>query len=94
MAKMYLVQRPYEADVIAAKVADPATADLRVYVGKAGALALGDTHWFIVSNIFYASSKLLWVEPGDRSATLKVCIVDTPEEAGWVRDDHPLKGKL
>jgi hypothetical protein len=94
MAKIYLVKRPYEADVIAAKVADPAEADLDIFIGKAGALAMGDTHWFVVSNIFYASCKLLWVEPDDPQATLKVFVVDAPEKTGWRRADHPLKGRL
>lgn len=94
MAKIYLVQKPYEADVIAAKVADPEAADLKAFIGKAGALAMGDAHWFVVSNIFYASCKLMWVEPDDPAAMLKVFVVDAPEKGGWVREDHPLRGKL
>jgi hypothetical protein len=91
MAKIYVVKQAYEADVVAAKVADPGEADILVFLEPGGAGALGDTLWFHAGK-FGATCKLFWTGRDDPKA-LKVFFVKERSEARWVRD-HPLRGQL
>lgn len=91
MAKIHVVKQAYEADVVAAEVADPGDADLLVFLDRGGAKALGDTRWCYAGK-FRATTKLFWADRSDANA-LKVFFVEEESQARWVKD-HTLRGQL
>ncbi len=91
MAKIHVVKRAYEADVVAAKVVDPAEADILVFLDPGGARAIGDTLWSYAGK-FQATTKLFWAGREDPNA-LKVFFVEEASQAKWMKD-HVLRGQL
>jgi hypothetical protein len=92
VAKIFVVERDYQADIKAVKVDRAEEADILVFVEKNGARALGDTRWFYVGGIFSCTAKVFWADR-DYPGALKVFFVDEESEAKWTTE-HPLRGQL
>ena len=81
-----------EAHVRIALVSDRGKADLLVHRVGSWGLANGDALWFITRDKQSANCWVYFTSEG--MAQLKVCFVDSYGEAGWVTQNHPLKGRF
>lgn len=92
MARVYQTASMGEAHVRLAVVNDMGMADLCVHRVSSWGLAHGAARWFITKDKQDAD---LWVYfCGVGMAQLKVYFVNNYGEAGWVVENHPLKGRL
>jgi len=92
MAKIYVVNDKYDADVIAYQVRSPWDADISVYEVDSEWDANEDFLWFFVNSSYDASIKLYWADDS-WDATLKVCFVSDKWDAKW-QTSNQWRGRL
>ncbi len=91
MARIYQAATMGEAHIRIAIVPAHAEADLLVHRVSSWGLATGDALWFITRSKPDATAWVFFTSVG--MAQVKICFVDTPGEAGWLKP-HPYKGKF
>jgi Family of unknown function (DUF6150) len=91
MARIYQSPSMADADIRVAIVTDRSEADLLVHRVITRALASEEAHWYVTQDRTEAKT-LIWVTSAGM-AQLRICFVDSADEAGWVRS-HPLQGSI
>lgn len=80
MAKVFVTDSSYDADIKVSKASSEYDADLKVFVVGSEYEATSDGLWCYVDSSGQATSKITWVESG---GDLKVFFVDSSGQAGW-----------
>ena len=92
MAKVYVVNQPWEADVKLFRVREEYLADLRVYITDEAWRAENDQIWFYVEQPWEASVSVFWVE-NEWEADIKVYFEEYEYQAGW-NTSNPWQNRL
>lgn len=92
MTRVYQSPTMGDAHVIVALVRDRGQADVLVHRVSSWGLARGPALWYITRNKQDAQVYIYMSSLG--MAQLRVCFVNTYDEAGWINNDHPAAGKF
>jgi hypothetical protein len=92
MARIYLVDKDYKADVKVFEVNHKDEADLLYCLVDKDTKAQGDALWYYVDKDYDATCKVFCVDH-DYNADLKIFRVNNYNEAKW-QNNHKLKNKI
>lgn len=82
------------ANIVACEVTSHSVADILVCKVESEDIANGNDHlWYFVELDSAANSKICFIKSRP-VADLLVCYVSSIDKAGWVKHNHPLKGKI